>query len=41
MTAAIEIFRSVRLLLTRPGFLTQEQFAGRRASYVSPCSARS
>jgi hypothetical protein len=31
-----KIFRSVLLLLTRPGFLTQEQFAGRRARYVSP-----
>ena len=31
-----KIFRSVKLLVTRPGFLTQEQFAGRRASYVSP-----
>ncbi len=31
-----KIFRSLRLLLTRPGFLTREVFAGRRASYVSP-----
>lgn len=31
-----KIFRSVRLLVTRPGFLTREIFAGRRASYVSP-----
>ena len=31
-----KIFRSVRLLLTRPGFLTREIFAGRRASYLSP-----
>jgi hypothetical protein len=31
-----KIFRSLRLLLTRPGFLTRELFAGRRASYVSP-----
>lgn len=31
-----KIFRSLRLLLTRPGFLTREIFAGRRASYVSP-----
>jgi len=31
-----KIFRSVRLLLTRPGLLTLEQFAGRRARYVSP-----
>jgi len=31
-----KIFRSVQLLLTRPGFLTLEQFAGRRAHYVSP-----
>jgi hypothetical protein len=30
------IFQSVRLLLTRPGFLTQEYFQGRRARYVSP-----
>jgi hypothetical protein len=31
-----KIFRSLRLLVTRPGFLTREIFAGRRASYVSP-----
>jgi hypothetical protein len=31
-----KIFRSWRLLLTRPGFLTLEIFAGKRASYVSP-----
>jgi hypothetical protein len=31
-----KLFRSLRLLLTRPGFLTQEIFAGRRATYVSP-----
>jgi hypothetical protein len=31
-----KIFRSVRLLLTRPGFLTAEYFRGRRATYVSP-----
>jgi hypothetical protein len=31
-----KIFRSLRLLLTRPGFLTAEIFAGRRASYVAP-----
>ena len=31
-----KIFRSVQLLLTRPGLLTLEQFAGRRARYVSP-----
>jgi hypothetical protein len=31
-----KIFRSLRLLLTRPGFLTHEIFAGRRASYLSP-----
>ena len=31
-----KIFQSVRLLLTRPGFLTQEYFEGRRARYVSP-----
>jgi hypothetical protein len=31
-----KIFRSLRLLLTRPGFLTREIFAGRRASYISP-----
>lgn len=31
-----KIVRSVRLLLTRPGFLTREQFEGRRQRYVSP-----
>lgn len=31
-----KIFRSVRLLLTKPGFLTREYFEGRRARYVSP-----
>jgi hypothetical protein len=31
-----KIFRSLRFLVTRPGFLTRELFAGRRASYVSP-----
>jgi hypothetical protein len=31
-----KIFRSLRLLLTRPGYLTREIFAGRRASYISP-----
>jgi hypothetical protein len=31
-----KIFRSLRYLLTRPGFLTREIFAGRRANYVSP-----
>ena len=31
-----KIFRSVRLLLTRPGFLTREILAGRRSPYVSP-----
>ena len=31
-----KIFRSLRLLLTRPGFLTREIFLGRRASYMSP-----
>lgn len=31
-----KIFRSVRLLLTKPGFLTREILLGRRASYVSP-----
>jgi len=31
-----KIFRSLRLLLTRPGFLTREIFVGRRARYVSP-----
>ena len=31
-----KIFRSVRLLVTRPGFLTKEILAGRRASYVLP-----
>lgn len=30
------LLRSIRLLLTRPGFLAAELFAGRRASYVSP-----
>lgn len=31
-----KIVRSAWLLVTRPGFLTREVFAGRRASYVSP-----
>ena len=31
-----KIFRSVRLLLFRPGFLTREYFLGRRARYISP-----
>ena len=31
-----KIFRSLWLLFARPGFLTQETFVGRRASYVSP-----
>ena len=31
-----KIFHSVRLLLTRPGFLSYEYFNGRRARYVSP-----
>jgi hypothetical protein len=31
-----KIIQSVRLLLTRPGFLSREQFLGRRARYVSP-----
>ncbi len=31
-----KIFRSVRLLLTRPGFLSREYFAGRRARYIAP-----
>lgn len=31
-----KIVQSVRLLLTRPGFLSREQFLGRRARYVSP-----
>jgi uncharacterized protein DUF3667 len=31
-----KIFRSLRLLVTAPGALTEEQFAGRRARYVSP-----
>src|SRR5262245_6264260 len=31
-----KIVQSVRLLLTRPGFLSREQFEGRRARYVSP-----
>jgi hypothetical protein len=30
------LFRTVRWLLTRPGFLTNELFFGRRASYVGP-----
>ena len=33
---SMEIFRTVRWLLTRPGFLTREYFQGRRARYVSP-----
>jgi hypothetical protein len=31
-----KIFRSIWLLFARPGFLTREAFADRRASYVSP-----
>ena len=31
-----KIFRSLRLLVTAPGALTAEQFAGRRVRYVSP-----
>lgn len=31
-----KIFQSVWLLLSRPGFLTREYFAGRRVRYVSP-----
>jgi hypothetical protein len=31
-----KIFRSLRLLLTAPGALTREQFAGRRTAFVSP-----
>ncbi len=31
-----KIFRSFRYLLFRPGFLTQEYFAGRRQPYVNP-----
>jgi hypothetical protein len=31
-----KIFRSTRLLLARPGFLTREYFDGRQARYVSP-----
>ena len=31
-----KIVQSVRLLLTRPGFLSREQFEGRRARYVAP-----
>jgi hypothetical protein len=31
-----KIFQSVRLLVTRPGFLTHEWFLGRRARYISP-----
>jgi hypothetical protein len=34
-----KIFRTLRLLLTRPGFLTREIFRGRRASYLSPIRA--
>jgi hypothetical protein len=30
------LFRSMRALLTKPGFLTNELFFGRRASYVGP-----
>ena len=31
-----KIFRSVRLLLTRPGFLTRDYFQGRKARHISP-----
>jgi hypothetical protein len=31
-----KIFQSVRLLLTRPGFLSREHFEGHRARYISP-----
>jgi uncharacterized membrane protein (DUF2068 family) len=31
-----KLYRSVRLLMSRPGFLTQEFFAGRRISHVKP-----
>ena len=31
-----KLLRSIRFLFTRPGFLTSELFAGRRARYVSP-----
>jgi hypothetical protein len=31
-----KIFQSVRLLLTKPGFLSREYFLGRRAGYVNP-----
>lgn len=31
-----KIFQSVRLLLTRPGYLSREWFEGRRARYVTP-----
>ena len=31
-----KLLRSIRFLFTRPGFLTNELLAGRRASYVSP-----
>jgi hypothetical protein len=31
-----KLYRSVRLLMSRPGFLTQEYFEGRRVSYVKP-----
>jgi hypothetical protein len=30
------VFRSLRLLITRPGFLTREHFAGRRIGYAAP-----
>jgi hypothetical protein len=31
-----KVIRTTALLLTKPGFLSQEYFAGRRATYVSP-----
>lgn len=31
-----KIWRTVKLLVTRPGFLTQEFLAGRRARYITP-----
>ena len=31
-----KIFRTVKLLLLKPGFLTREYFEGRRVRYVSP-----
>ncbi len=36
LTVDSKIFRSVKALLFKPGFLTNEYLAGRRARYVSP-----